>query len=169
MVRKKNQGFSLIEVVVAVAILSLLLAPIISQVIQTLHVSAQAKERQRAVEHAEYLLNCVQDIPISDLNGVANKLGEASSPAEGVGEDETTTVTTTSNSVKLKTGDTELEFTGAVAKPTVEVKIHSCTSYGDITSYANRGYKDGDPKKGPIGVPVISKEMVETPLRVLTW
>ena len=36
----------MIEVIVAVAVLTLLMAPIIKQVIQTLQTSAQAKERQ---------------------------------------------------------------------------------------------------------------------------
>ena len=68
MVRKNNKGFSLIEVIVAVAILTLLMAPIIQQVIQTLNTSAQAKERQYAVENAEYILNYIQETPVSKLN-----------------------------------------------------------------------------------------------------
>ena len=65
MVRKKNKGFSLIEVVVAVAILTLLISPILAQVIQTLSVSAAAKEKQYAVENAEYVLNYIQETPVS--------------------------------------------------------------------------------------------------------
>ena len=43
MVRRKNKGFSLIEVVVAVAILTLLISPILVQVFQTLSVSDYEK------------------------------------------------------------------------------------------------------------------------------
>jgi prepilin-type N-terminal cleavage/methylation domain-containing protein len=50
----KNKGFSLIEVIVAVAILTLLMAPILVQVSKTLSNSAAAKERQYAVENAEF-------------------------------------------------------------------------------------------------------------------
>ncbi|MBR6173948.1 MAG: prepilin-type N-terminal cleavage/methylation domain-containing protein [Eubacterium sp.] len=67
MVRTKNKGFSLIEVVVAVAILTLLMAPIIQQVFTTLNTSAQAKERQYAVENAEYILNSFQETPLVDV------------------------------------------------------------------------------------------------------
>ena len=67
MVRTKNKGFSLIEVVIAVAILTLLMAPIIQQVFTTLNTSAQAKERQYAVEKAEYVLNSFQETPLVDV------------------------------------------------------------------------------------------------------
>ena len=75
MVRKNNKGFSLIEVIVAVAILTLLMAPIIQQVIQTLNTSAQAKERQYAVENAEYILNYMQETPVSKLDSLSKDLG----------------------------------------------------------------------------------------------
>ena len=79
MVRKNNKGFSLIEVIVAVAILTLLMAPIIQQVIQTLNTSAQAKERQYAVENAEYILNYMQETPVSKLNILSGKLADGTS------------------------------------------------------------------------------------------
>lgn len=60
MARKNNRGFSLVEVVVAVAILSLLLSPIIIQLAQTLSTSAEAKEKQYAVEDAEYVMEYFQ-------------------------------------------------------------------------------------------------------------
>ena len=65
--RKENKGFSLLEVVIAVAVLTLLMAPIITQVIQTLSVSSAAKERQYAIENAEYVLNTVQETSTARL------------------------------------------------------------------------------------------------------
>ena len=53
MAKKKNSGFSLIEVVIAVAILGLLITPILTQIVQTSNTSRKAKERQAAVENAE--------------------------------------------------------------------------------------------------------------------
>ena len=80
MVRNKNKGFSLIEVIVAVAILTILMAPIVEQIIQTLNTSAQAKERQYAVENAEYVLNTFQQAEVSELSklntGELTKLGD---------------------------------------------------------------------------------------------
>ena len=70
MIRKKNKGFSLIEVIVAVAILTLLMAPIVAQVIQTLNTSAQAKEKQYAVENAEKVLNSFKGTSLKDMSSV---------------------------------------------------------------------------------------------------
>ena len=47
MTKNSNKGFSLIDVIIAVAVLSLLVTPILLQLIQTLNTSAEAKERQK--------------------------------------------------------------------------------------------------------------------------
>ena len=105
MVRKKNKGFSLIEVVVAVAILTLLISPILAQVIQTLSVSAAAKEKQYAVENAEYVLNYIQETPVSKLNLLSSKLSSLTG-------DSTESI------------DGKLEFSGVNTVPK-----QSCTAY----------------------------------------
>ncbi len=56
MTNKNNKGFSLIELIIAVAILSILLSPIIIQISQTLSTSSKAKERQYVVENANYVM-----------------------------------------------------------------------------------------------------------------
>ena len=126
MVRKKNQGFSLIEVIVAVAILTILMAPIIKQVIQTLQTSAQAKERQYAVENAEYILNTLQETPVSKLNTLAGKLG-ATPAADAEGK-----VLTES----IDGGD--LKFTSCVTNPSVNCFIWQCGDYASLDSYLSR-------------------------------
>ncbi|MGN0435555.1 MAG: prepilin-type N-terminal cleavage/methylation domain-containing protein, partial [Wujia sp.] len=60
MARNKNKGFSLIEIIVAIAIMTLLLTPIIKQLAQTMAVNRQAKEQQYANENAEYVLEYFQ-------------------------------------------------------------------------------------------------------------
>lgn len=68
MAKKKNSGFSLIEVVIAVAILGLLITPILTQIVQTSNTSRKAKERQAAVENAEYITNFMQRTDKSELD-----------------------------------------------------------------------------------------------------
>ena len=125
MVRKNNKGFSLIEVIVAVAILTLLMAPIIQQVIQTLNTSAQAKERQYAVENAEYILNYIQETPVSKLNILSGKLG--TTPAVGVD----------GKPVTANIDGADLQFT-SYNKSEVGVFIWTCGEYEDVDTYVKR-------------------------------
>lgn len=67
MAKQNNKGFSLIEVVIAIALFSLLLSPIIRQFSQTLQVSRTAKEQQYVNDNAEELLEYFQKV---DLNRV---------------------------------------------------------------------------------------------------
>ena len=60
MTKPNNKGFNLIDVVIAVAILSLLVTPILFQVIQSLNTSAQGKEKQYVIDNAEYVLGYFQ-------------------------------------------------------------------------------------------------------------
>ena len=127
MVRKKNQGFSLVEVIVAVTVLTLLMAPIIQQVIQTLNTSAAAKERQYAVENAEYVLNYMQETPVSKLNTLAGKLGAApAADAEGESID-----------------GSELKFTSVSTNPSVGCFLWTCGTYTDLDSYLSRSALSG--------------------------
>lgn len=77
MAKKKNSGFSLIEVVIAVAILGLLITPILTQIIQSTNTGRKAKERQAAVENAEYVMNFIQrtdkeELDIMSSSGVSD-------------------------------------------------------------------------------------------------
>lgn len=68
MAKNNNKGFSLIEIVIAIAILTLLLTPIVRQLSQTMETSRKAKEQQYANENAVYELERVQRIPIEELD-----------------------------------------------------------------------------------------------------
>ena len=67
MTKKNNKGFSLIEIVIAIAVLTLLLSPIIVQLVQSIRVNSQAKEKQYVVENAEYVLEYFQKTDIDDI------------------------------------------------------------------------------------------------------
>lgn len=53
--RTNNKGFSLVELVVAIAVLSILITPIINKLMASLKISARAKESQYAYENAAYV------------------------------------------------------------------------------------------------------------------
>ncbi len=67
MARKNNKGFTLVEIVIAIAVLTLLLTPIMKQFAQTMRVSREAKEQQYVNEEATYALEEAQVTPAKDL------------------------------------------------------------------------------------------------------
>ncbi len=60
MAKKNNKGFSLVEIVIAIAILTVLLTPVVKQLAQTMSVHRIAKEQQYVTENAEYILSYFQ-------------------------------------------------------------------------------------------------------------
>lgn len=60
MANKRNKGFSLIEIVIAIAVLTLLLTPILKQFTATMRTNRIAKEQQYANENAQYLVEYFQ-------------------------------------------------------------------------------------------------------------
>lgn len=68
MAKGKNKGFTLIEVMIAIAILTILLIPIMKQFTQTLETSRKAKELQYANEGAAYALEFAQRNDLATLS-----------------------------------------------------------------------------------------------------
>lgn len=67
MASKNNKGFSLVEIIIAIAVLTLLLTPIMQQFSQTLRTSRLAKEQQYANEAAIYSLEHAQMATHEDI------------------------------------------------------------------------------------------------------
>mgnify|MGYP002520582435 CR=1 FL=1 len=67
MAKNNNKGFSIAELIVAIAIMTLLLTPILKQLSATLSTNRRAKEQQYAVENAEYVLQYVQTESLDKL------------------------------------------------------------------------------------------------------
>ncbi len=62
MAKNNNKGFSLLEIVIAITILTLLLTPILRQLSQTMATNRKTKEQQYASENAEYVLQYLQSV-----------------------------------------------------------------------------------------------------------
>lgn len=67
MAKTNNKGFSLIEIVIAIAILTLLLTPIVSQLSNTMKVNRKAKEQQYENENAQYTLEYFQSTSLKNI------------------------------------------------------------------------------------------------------
>ena len=68
MAKTNNKGFTLIEIVIAVAILSVLLTPILKQFANTLETSRKAKALQEVNEMAGSEMEEFQTVSREDLN-----------------------------------------------------------------------------------------------------
>ncbi|MCM1273355.1 MAG: type II secretion system GspH family protein [Clostridium sp.] len=77
MAKNKNKGFTLLEVMIAIAILTVLLVPIMRQFTQTLDTSRRAKELQYANEAAAYLLEYSQRNDLAKLASGSDATSEA--------------------------------------------------------------------------------------------
>ncbi|MBQ8924464.1 MAG: prepilin-type N-terminal cleavage/methylation domain-containing protein [Lachnospiraceae bacterium] len=67
MARKNNKGFSIVEIVIAIAILSVLLVPIVTQISQTFKTSRQTKKQQLANDNAIYVMEDFQRASLDEL------------------------------------------------------------------------------------------------------
>lgn len=67
MAKNKNKGFTVVEIVIAIAILTLLLTPIVEQLSQTMRTNRIAKEQQYANENAQYVLEYFQNTSMDVL------------------------------------------------------------------------------------------------------
>ena len=72
MARLNNKGISLVEIIIAIAVMALLSTPIIMQVSSTLDNSANAKERQHAIEGADEVMEYFRSKDLSELKAGGN-------------------------------------------------------------------------------------------------
>lgn len=117
MAKNKNKGFSLIEIIIAISVLTLLLTPILKQLAATMSTNRKAKEQQYAVENAEYVLQYVQKTDMDDL-----------------GDTSVTTGDIYCESKKISDGDL---VAGNEAKHECEVVLYKVDADGALTSVAD--------------------------------
>lgn len=134
MALKNNKGFSLIEIVIAIAILTLLLTPIMRQFTQTMRTSRLAKEQQYANEEAVYTLEDAQMETASELDaayGVASPVAVTCKLYDATTGNEITSVNYTVKEYDL--GEVEIGARNTKYQKTLLI---------DDLSTNIRGYKD---------------------------
>ena len=67
MIQKKNRGVTLVEVLIALAVFMLLLAPLVTSLITSIKTTDSGKELQSRNDYAQVLMEKVKNAPIDDL------------------------------------------------------------------------------------------------------
>jgi prepilin-type N-terminal cleavage/methylation domain-containing protein len=80
MAKNRNKGFSLIEVIIGVAVLTILLTPVVKQLAQTMKTNRLAKEQQYVNECASNLMEETQRLSSTDLAAEASGVKQFSVP-----------------------------------------------------------------------------------------
>lgn len=80
MKKNKNAGFSIVEILIALAIFLILMLPIVNGIIQALNMSTGSKELQYRNEFAEGIMEHVKSVNINDLQDSKFYLNEGTIP-----------------------------------------------------------------------------------------
>ena len=85
---RNNKGISLIDIMIAIAVLAILITPIILQVVTTIDTSAKAKEKQYVVDSATSVMEYFKQSSITDIKSGRNVEGlvEISSPSTDISQ-----------------------------------------------------------------------------------
>ena len=67
MMKRKNTGFSMVEILISVAIFAILMIPIVSGIVSSLKMSTGAKELQYRNEFAENMMEHIKSVPIEEM------------------------------------------------------------------------------------------------------
>ena len=84
--KNNNKGFSLVDIMIAIAVLAILITPIILQVITTINTSAKSKEKQYVVDSATSVMEYFKQSPIDDIKknkNVADIANISATPVTG--------------------------------------------------------------------------------------
>ena len=76
MAKKNNKGFSLIEVIVAVAVFAILIVPLTTQLISAININTRSTKKQYAIEKAEEIM---ESFKTADLSGSAISIPDGNS------------------------------------------------------------------------------------------
>lgn len=76
MAKKNNKGFSLIEVIIAVAVFAILIAPLTAQLISAINVNTRSTKKQYAIEKAEEIM---ESFKTADMKGSAISIPDGNS------------------------------------------------------------------------------------------
>ena len=71
MMQKKNNGVTLVEVLIALAVFLLLMTPLVNSIVLSIKSTDDANELQNRNDYAEYLMESIKNAPIDDLKDSA--------------------------------------------------------------------------------------------------
>lgn len=149
MAKKNNKGFSLVEIIIAIAILTLLLAPVMRQFTATMRTSRKAKETQYANEDAVYVLgyfqkdniqNIIENKPVVDIksNFTSTAPVEKKVKCELFGTDGKSLTTEIEYTAKIytldntKVGPRQIEYKRTVILDDLASKLKAADEKNDI-------------------------------------
>ena len=67
MTKKKNAGFSMVEILISIAIFAILMIPIVSAIISSLNMTTESKELQYRNDFAEHMMEHIKAVDIDDI------------------------------------------------------------------------------------------------------
>ncbi len=67
MAKSNNKGFSLVELIIAIAVFTMLIIPIIRQLTVSLNLNRRARTTQQTAEYAEYVMEYMKSTPLDQI------------------------------------------------------------------------------------------------------
>ena len=96
MTKKNNKGFSLIEVIIAVAVFAILIVPLTSQLISAVNINKKSTKKQYAIDKAEQIM---ESFKTADMSSSAISIPDGNSTGSYNFTCTTTTPKTTDNKI----------------------------------------------------------------------
>lgn len=124
MTKKNNKGFSLIEVIIAVAVFAILIVPLTSQLISAVNINKKSTKKQYAIDKAEQIM---ESFKTADMSSSAISIPDGNS---------TGSYNFTCTSETTKTTDNEI---AGIKKVNYTVKTYTCNDISIGGNYAKYG------------------------------
>lgn len=124
MTKKNNKGFSLIEVIIAVAVFAILIVPLTSQLISAVNINKKSTKKQYAIDKAEQIM---ESFKTADISSSAISIPDGNS---------TGSYNFTCTSETTKTTDNEI---AGIKKVNYTVKTYTCNDISIGGNYAKYG------------------------------
>lgn len=124
MTKKNNKGFSLIEVIIAVAVFAILIVPLTSQLISAVNINKKSTKKQYAIDKAEQIM---ESFKTADISSSAISIPDGNS---------TGSYNFTCTSKTTKTTDNEI---AGIKKVNYTVKTYTCNDISIGGNYAKYG------------------------------
>lgn len=98
MAKTNNKGFSMVELIIAIAVFTMLAIPIIKQITTSVSMNSRARATQKTAEFAEYVMEYMKKTPLDQVGKdelFQSELPDGSSNPSGLRKDSDTTVPVT--------------------------------------------------------------------------